>query len=475
MNNSTAEGGKFALPTWRRSLSMRLLVLTVAFVMLAEVFVYAPSIGRARLVYLQERLEAAHLAILSLEASPDFMVSRELEVELMGHVGAHLVSLSKPDSGRLVLMARKPERLDATFDLDQGKFFGLIRDAVVTLLSRENRILRILGTSPKDPQVMVEVVMDEAPLRDVLLGYSWRILSLSLLISVFTASLVYLSLHWMMVRPMRRITQSMTAFRQNPEDVAHSLASAGRSDEIGIAQRELVTMQEGLRAALLQKTRLAALGVAVTKINHDLRNLLSTASLVSDSLSGSEDPKVRRLAPRLVTAIDRAISLCSHTLNFTREGPPTLDLSSFDLKGLVDEVLEALPEPEGEQRQITIGLTADRDVEADREQLYRVFDNLISNAVQAGASKIAVREGEVNGRIVIDVEDDGPGLPPRARESIFQPFTSSARQGGTGLGLAIARDLMRAHGGDIVLLRSTSDGTVFRLELPLEGGGVGGR
>ena len=108
------------------------------------------------------------------------------------------------------------------------------------------------------------------------------------------------------------------------------------------------------------------------------------------------------------------------------------------------------------------------EVAADREQLHRVLSNLGRNAVQAGASRIEIAARKERGQIVIDMSDNGPGLSPRAREHLFEPFAGSSRPGGTGLGLAIARELMRAHGGDIRLERSTSEGTCFRLVLPAE-------
>jgi len=345
MLGQRSPGSSLRLPPLTKSLSAKLLLLTIAFVMLAEVLIYAPSIGRMRLVYLEERLAAAHLSILALEATPDNMVSKEMEAELLQHVGAYMVALTKPCAGKLMLMVETPEQIDATYDLRSASFFGLIRDATVTMLmAPENRLLRIIGPSPKDPDVLVEVVMDEAPLCRAMFDYSWRILALSLVISVFTAALVYLSLHLLMVRPMRHITESMAAFRANPENAAASLPPSERSDEIGIAQRELVTMQQGLRAALLQKTRLAALGTAVTKVNHDLRNILATASLISDRLGKSGDPAVRSMAPALVGAIDRALHLCAQTLQFTREGPAQLDLHRFDLRDLLTEVREAMAE-----------------------------------------------------------------------------------------------------------------------------------
>ncbi|WP_340116672.1 HAMP domain-containing sensor histidine kinase [Pelagibius sp. 7325] len=468
MLGQRSPGSSLRLPPLTKSLSAKLLLLTIAFVMLAEVLIYAPSIGRMRLVYLEERLAAAHLSILALEATPDNMVSKEMEAELLQHVGAYMVALTKPGAGKLMLMVATPEQIDATYDLRSASFFGLIRDATVTMLmAPENRLLRIIGPSPKDPDVLVEVVMDEAPLCRAMFDYSWRILALSLVISVFTAALVYLSLHLLMVRPMRRITESMAAFRANPENAAASLPPSERSDEIGIAQRELVNMQQGLRAALLQKTRLAALGTAVTKVNHDLRNILATASLISDRLGKSGDPAVRSMAPALVGAIDRALHLCAQTLQFTREGPVQLDLQRFDLRDLLTEVREAVAEVGAGKAGWVNDVERGFQIEADREQLYRVFFNLARNALEAGAGELRLAARPVRDFLVIDVEDDGPGMPEEAQRNIFKPFAGSAREGGTGLGLSIAHDIMRAHGGDIRLERSGAEGTLFRLVLPV--------
>ncbi len=454
------------LPPLARNLSARLLLLTVAFVMLAEVLIYAPSVGRFRLVYLEERLAAAHLAILALDATPDQMIGENLERELLEHVRAYSVGLTRPGVGKLMLMVTPPGPVDASYDLREGRFFGLIRDAFVTLMEDEGRLLRVVGVSPKDGTTLVEVVLDEAPMRAGMIDYSERILALSLVISLFTAALVYLSLHLLMVRPMRRITDSMARFRADPEDPARIIKPSARSDEIGIAQRELAEMQVGLRDALHQRTRLAALGAGVTRISHDLGNILATARLVSDRLSNSEDPEVRRVAPTLLGAIDRAVNLCAQTLSFTREGAPKVERSRFDLGELVSEVGASVPEQLSGDAEWRNTIEARLEVSADREQLYRVLSNLGRNAIQAGASRIEIGARRKDGHVIIEVSDDGPGLSPRARERLFAPFAGSSRPGGTGLGLAIARELMRAHGGDIRLEHSTSEGTCFRLDLP---------
>ncbi len=460
---------KSRLPPLARSLSARLLVLTIFFVMLAEVFIFAPSIARFRLTWFEERIAAAHLATLALEATPERMVSKELESELLSHVRAYGVILQKPDSKVLMLSSDMPPHIDATIDLSKSTFFGLIGDAFAVLFRTENRVLRVMGPSPQGDNIIVEVVLDEAPLREVMFGYGERIMILSIAISVFTAILVYLSLYWLMVLPMRRITSSMVAFREDPDDPRSAIAVGTRGDEIGTAERELATMQSRLRAALKQRQHLAALGEAVAKINHDLRNMLATAQLVSERLADSDDPQVKKASPTLVRALDRAVTLCTETLNYAQE-PGELSTTRFSLAGMLDEVRTAVPQIADGSVGLVIDITDSVLVTADRNQLFRVFANVVKNAAEAGAGTITIAQVDDSPR-VIEVRDDGPGIPDKAMKNLFTPFAGSARPGGTGLGLAIACEVLEAHGGNIVVAKTGPEGTTFRLDLgePSEG------
>src|SRR5262249_23211893 len=158
----------------------------------------------------------------------------------------------------------------------------------------------------------------------------------SLLISGITATLVYLALHYLFVRPLRRLTANMTAFRGAPESPGSIIVPSRRHDEVGTAESELAAMQHDLAALLQAKTRLASLGLAVSKINHDLRNLLTTAQLFSDRLASVPDPRVQRFAPKMMRALERAIEFCESTLSYGRaqEAPP--DRRAFALEPLVD-------------------------------------------------------------------------------------------------------------------------------------------
>jgi signal transduction histidine kinase len=454
------------LPALHRSLSARLLVLTIAFVFLGEVLIYVPSIARFRLVYLQERIAAAHLATLSLEAAGAAGIDSPLENELLSHAGVLSVTLREPSAE---LMLGKLPPVQKVVDLRAATPGTMIGDAFSTLWHGGDRMIRVIGPSPQRPNVLVDISMREHPMWRAMVDYSWRILNLSIVISLLTAFLVYAALQIMMIRPLRRITESVMAFRDRPEDASVDLPGTRRSDELGLVQNEISRMQKDLRMALAQKTRLAALGAAVSKINHDLRNLLANAMLLSDRLDQSQDPEVRRVAPRLVVAMDRAAKLCSETLNFSRAHSSAPKKTRFPLCPLIDEVGQAMLGTDQGPIRWRNEVRADTTVRADRDQLFRVLLNLAQNANQALAedggliSTSAWRQGD---RVIIEIADTGKGVPSEAQAHLFEAFSGSTRPGGTGLGLPIAREIMRAHGGDIALAHTGDDGTAFRLTLP---------
>lgn len=456
---------------WNRlatGLSARLLVLTAAFVMVSEVLIFVPSVARDRLAYLEDRIDAARLAVFALEATPDNNVSRALADQLLANVGAHGIAVHEEDA-TLMIDPEMPPTPNATFDLRGVGMFALIRDAVMALPRTDDRILRVMDVSPKEPGVTVEVLLDEKPLRAEMWAFGRQLFGVSLVISLLTAALVYVSLQWLLVAPMRRLTQGMVKFREDPADATRVIKPANRRDELGQAERELAVMQETVRQALNQKERLAALGAAVTRINHDLKNILATMRLLADGIAASPAPELKRVAPGLAAAIDRAVALTTGTLDYTREGAPPLKRSRFALAGLAEEIAEIEFRDHADRFAIDNRVAPSIIATADRDQLYRVLHNLAQNAAQAGAHRLTLRAAESETRLLIEVADDGPGLPPKARENLFRPFAGSARPGGTGLGLAIARELMRAHGGDIALDESTGAGTIFRLSLPRAG------
>jgi signal transduction histidine kinase len=448
-----------------RSLSSRLLVLTVFFVMVAEVLIFVPSTARFRVTWLTEKLALGHLAILALDATPDKMVSEMLQEELLGHVGAYALSVRR-GGARLILSSKMPPAVAESYILDDESRGQLVFNAFATLLRNESRVIRVVGASPREKTVSIELVIEEEPLRAAMLEFCSRIFWLSVVISLITATLVYLALQWLMVRPMGRITQSMIAFRGDPENPDRIIQPTGRRDEIGTAQRELADLQDRLRATLKQRAHLAALGTAVAKINHDLRGILASALLVSDRLAKVDDPEVRKITPTLFGSIERAVNLCSRTLDFVGQSQPAPRRNPFLLRQLIEDVENTIVLPDERTDTFHNRVGPAIDVNADREQMFRIFNNLIRNALEAGAHNVTVA-ARSNGRWTeIDISDDGPGLPVRAQEKIFEPFEGSTRAGGAGLGLAIARELVRGHGGELTLVNTCEKGTTFRIALP---------
>src|SRR5579872_6920027 len=471
MNEDTAARPELRTP--RLGLSGKLLVLTILFVMIAEVLIYVPSVANFRVVWLKDRLATAYTAALVLDAAPNGVVSDRLAKQILDSIGARAVAMKMGSRRRLLAVGDMPPPVTHTFDMRNVTAFDAIVDAFEMMLDARNDVMRVVGPAPMGGEY-IELVMDEPPLRKAMLHYSVDILLLSLVISAITAALVYLALHYMFVRPMRRVTANMTAFRADPENADRIIVPSMRVDEIGTAERELAAMQSELASMLHQKNRLAALGLAVSKINHDLRNLLSSAQLFSDRLSKLPDPTVQRFAPKLMQALERAIAFCQSTLSYGRLQEPPPERRPIPLEPLVEEVHETLNfGPDAPIRWIS-AVERGLIVEADYDQLFRILLNLARNAVLAMESRASPDPGRdqirITGRregavVVIEVSDTGPGFSEKARAHLFEAFQGSTRTGGTGLGLAIAAELVRAHGGEIRLVEGTI-GATLRLTIP---------
>lgn len=456
------------------TLSGRFLMLTVAFVMLAEVLIFVPSIARFREDYLLLRLEKAQIASLALLAT-DGMISSDLEAELLSNAGVLNVVLWRDQIRQLILSSPMPDEISATYDLRKATPLYLLRDALVVLIDSENHAIRVLGNPVQDAGSLIEVTMPTAPLRQAMIAYGLRILALSALISAVTAALLFFAVQRLLVQPIHRVVQHMALYADAPEDARRVISPTSGVVELREAEEALLSLQTQISGALRQKERLAQLGAAVAKISHDLRNILTTAQLFADRIERSSDPAVARIAPKLVGSITRAVSLCESTLAFGKAEEPSPRLSRVALRPLIEEVIEA--EAPGERAGVTclVDVPAGLNVRADSEQLYRVLANLMRNAMQAleatgQEGAIEVSGGETETEWWIKVGDTGPGLPPRARDHLFTAFQGGARKGGSGLGLAIAFELVRGHGGRLELQRSDETGTEFKIHLPKKDG-----
>jgi signal transduction histidine kinase len=450
------------------TLSGRFLILTIVFVMLAEVLIFVPSIARFRLDYLNKRIERAQIASLALLA--DDMLAPELEAELLQNAGVYNVVLLRNETRQLVLSSALPSPMSDTYDLRSPRITTLISDALHEVTRADDRIIRAVGLPKLDGGDLIEITLDSGPLQHAMRDYGLRILWLSAIISIFTALLLNIVVRWVIVRPISYLGRSMREYEKAPQDARRIIQPRASVIELHEAEIALASLQSELSAALRQRQRLAQLGEAVAKVSHDLRNILSTVQLLSDRLEESDDPAVKRLAPKLVRSVSRAVALSENTLAFGRAQEPTPQLQRCDVGEIIDDVVtqETLATETAEHIEFKV-ICHVNELRADPEQLYRILQNLIRNARQAfgtsqGQIEIVVGEDDANWTII--VRDNGPGLPPKAVEHLFHPFSGGTKREGSGLGLAIAHELVVGHGGTLGLEDNSENGACFKITLP---------
>lgn len=459
------------------SMPGKLLGLSIGFVMLAEILIFFPSAANYRSDWLIERTDDAYLASLAVETADEMGLGDEMIANLL--TSADAVIVGRVYDGMNVPLLARPGGIGAApvveVMLAEENLFERIFNTIGVFLAPEGRYLLIIDEPMAGEVGLVSVVVPEAGLKADLLEYSGRVLWLSIFIAVMTGGLIYLCLMFMFVRPMRKLAQAMTQFQQDPGNPACTVSLSRRSDEIGEAESALAAMQDEVRTAFRQRERLAALGGAVARINHDLRNVLTSAQLISDRLATNADDRVAAMGSRLVRAVDRGIRLCEDTLQYGRseERPP--ELQPVVLRAALDDAAgDAFAATGAADWRNEIGESL--QVLADPDHLHRIFLNLFRNALQAmeksDSPLIHVRarlsgEGE---HMLVEVCDTGPGVPDRIAETLFEPFGRTGSRGGSGLGLSIVRELARVMGGDVYLKTSSENGAVFEVRLPAMGG-----
>jgi signal transduction histidine kinase len=458
-------------PFWPRGLSGRLLFLTVFFVVAAQLFILGPSLAAFQDRWLTDRVRAAELASLAVDAAPQQVVTDELAARLLE--GAGVVSVAVRDEGvrSLLLAAPRLQRTPRTVDLRRSTGIRRLAGPFETLARPDGGLLRVIDSPRFRDGDFVEIIVQEGPLRASMLDYLLEILASTVFTGLMAGGLVYLTLNLVLVRPMQGITGSMERFRADPDDPGARVPLSGRSDEIGRAEAALSRMQTDLRAALHARARLAALGEAVAKINHDLRNMLTAAQIASERLAASGDPAVAQAMPRLERALERAVSLAQNTLAYGRSEEPPPQPRTVTLRA----ALEAAGEDAGlapDAVKLEIVAPERMPVRVDPEHLHRILVNLLRNAreaIEAGGrteGRVRASASRMAGVVTVRLVDDGPGLPLRTQQRLFQPFSASARANGAGLGLAISRELAQANAGDLLLASTGPEGTTFELKLP---------
>ncbi len=453
-----------------KSLSGKVLLLSIIFVLLGEVLIFLPSIANYRVQWFKSRIAQAEIAALASEASPDKTLNDDLRAEILKGAGVIAVSLKKGEARQLMLRATEDTEISESFDLRSGMYFDTVLDAIKVMFRKEDRVVEVIDIPPNMSGDTIEVAVHEEPLRKAMFQYGLNILGLSIALSLVVAGLIFAALNRVLVRPMQQLTQNMIAFGDDPQNLNRVITPSDRSDEIGTAERELHDMQEQLQASLKKNAHLASLGLAVSKVSHDLRNMLTSAQLISDRLGQVQDPTVLRFTPKLMSSLDRAITFLNTTLVYGRaeEKPPLRE--HIVLQDIVSEVFENIGMQSGQRVHLLSDVAPDVVANADREQLTRIITNLVRNANQAVSAlhngKIMLAAQRNGSGISIQVTDNGPGIPIAIRDKLFEAFQTADRPGGTGLGLAISAELVRAHGGQIDVAETGPLGTTFQFTIP---------
>jgi signal transduction histidine kinase len=458
-------------------LAGRLLLLTVSFVLLTMGLWYSARVAAYRDNWMRDRLVVAHSAMMLFGETSNPTLPKDLATKILATVDAQNIVVTLPNGRRLTASSGSDPHIDEIYEVGDGSTMEGNQMAFRTLFAEPGSLIRIVGRTQNGD--LVEVTVDQTSLIDALWRISRNFLTLSLIVSAVVTCVLWAALWWMVIRPVRRLTSSIMAFGERPQDGAQIDLARLRNDEIGRAEAALAAMQGSLSRELAQRKRLAELGMAVARINHDLRNMLSAAQLISDRLTTIPDPLAQRLAPRLVATLDRAIQFCQATLSYGggREQAPAP--RTFDLRELARQIVETAEAQKPGAIAYTIDIPPSFELYADPDQVVRVIENLCRNAAQ-----VLCNQGSQNGRppairlaairtdgvALIEISDTGPGFPPDHRARIFEPFHTSTRRDGAGLGLAIAADLIARNGGSIGLAESKSDdfycGARFLITLP---------
>src|SRR5271154_3770165 len=464
---------------WRGfGLAGRVLAVTLTFVLLAMGLFYVTRVTAYRETWLHNKIASAQTALEAFDAAGPVPLSQDLSRRILNSVGLNSIAVVTPAGRReLVLPGATPAAAEV-ISADDGSFFDGIGATFRALFTAPGTIVKVGSSSPPD-EAAIEVTFDETPLIEALWRVSHNFLNISLTIAAVVTCVLWAALWSMVLRPVRRLTSNIIAFGENPQDESRVIAPSGRRNEIGRAETALAAMQGSLAHELAQRKRLAELGMAVARINHDLRNMLSAAQLISDRLAAIPDPLAQRLAPRLVATLDRAIQFCQSTLPYgaSRELPPSR--RRFDLSELVGQVVESGKAEYDAAIDYNIDIPPRFCVYADPDHILRILENLSRNAAQALLAKgatdgrpKAIRFAAIrtDGLALIEISDTGPGFPPDQHDRIFEPFHKSTSDVGAGLGLAIASDLVTRNGGAIALAPVKADdfycGARFLIKLP---------
>lgn len=425
-----------------------------------------------------ERVEKACLIVEALSSTEAFEKGQVLTDQFVAETDVAMLSVKSEGMTKLIFGMTPPA--DSNYqlvDFHQMSRLPRFRDAFASFFGPEEGFIRVVAPAKYESDDTLELVIPRGKLKWDMHDYFKRIFFLSLTIAIITGGLIYFSMLYIIIRPIEQLAQGVSDFRENPEIRRSQTVPAKRRDEIGQLQRAFFDMKQSVRASFQQRERLALLGMGVAKINHDLRNILTSAQLVSDRLASDKEERIAKMGERLNRSLDRGVKLTAEVLEFStaHEGAGEFQdvRISFLLGEVAGDVLGAFGMGARKisfKNRVPTGLS----VRVDPDHTYRIFHNLFRNAGQALAGmaddkasrQLHVRAEKSGETVKIYVMDTGPGLPEKAQENIFKAFSGSTGRGNTGLGLTISKELAEGMGGDLVLDKTGPGGTTFLVTLP---------
>ncbi len=438
--------------------------------MAAEILIFIPSAAMFRQTWLTERAEAAGLLTLAIEGVQDYEGGEMLSNQFMQDTNVTMVAQKRDGMSQLVLGMPPSSTRIIVADLRHERRLPLFRESFRDFFAKGDAYIRILSDPTVDGVDALEVLVPQMDLKNAMLDYCKRVLLWSLAISLLTGIMIYAALSRIIARPIRKLARGLAKFRQDPRKRTKLEEPQIRRDEIGQLEREFFDMKSGVRTALQQQEHLATLGMAMAKINHDLRNVLTSTGLISDRLANDPDARIRTMGERLVRSVERGVKLCEATLAFSQSAEEKPDLRPVAITNLIDEAAADSMAEEGKVQFINT-VPAELTLMADPDHTYRILHNLFRNTVQAlqksRKQELKIEARTNNGKATLLISDTGPGIPDYVRKNLFKAFTSGINKGGTGLGLTISRELARGQGGNLSLQSTGPEGTVFVLSLPL--------
>jgi signal transduction histidine kinase len=295
------------------------------------------------------------------------------------------------------------------------------------------------------------------------------------LVALIAGSLLMFMISDTFTRPLSRLATGVVALQKG--DFSYPL-NLHRQDEIGELTSAFDTMRKSLKDSqqhLLQAERLATIGRMASTISHDLRHPLTTVLAYAELLSeGNLDNAQREeMYLQIRSSVNNMAELIASLLEFSK-AQEALQLSYGDCVEPLQDTVRALKlKPEFRRIQLTLLHEGSTHGWFDFAKLGRVFSNLLKNACEAVApesGRVRVVAVGANNHVEISVSDNGSGIPEKIRDDVFQPFVTSGKADGTGLGLAVVEKIVLDHGGRVAVESTGSQGTTFKLVLPVTPG-----